>query len=682
MTAVALLAGVGGQASASVASVVVAATTGAPAGGVWGNAETVPGFKALSAMGASVTSISCASAGECSAGGFYADQNRRDQSFVVSEINGVWGKAAEVPGSGPLNAGGDGQVNSVSCAAPGDCSAVGSYRDGSGRFQAFVASQANGVWGQALEIPGGGPLNVGGNAQGVSVSCGSPENCSAGGEYSDGSGDGQAFVVSEVNGVWGQAAQVPGSGTLNGGGNATILSMSCPSAGNCSASGFYLDSSDHNQAFVVSEVNGAWGNAAEVPGSDTLNVGSAAFAPAISCATPGNCSAGGNYTDGSGNSQVFVVNQVNGVWGQAAEVPGSDTLNADGHAGISSMSCTAPGDCSAGGSYRDGAGGNQAFVVNEANGVWGQAAEVPGSGTLNVGGEASVESLSCTAPGTCSASGSYLDSADHSQAFVVDAVSGVWGQAEEIPGSGTLNVGGSAFAETISCAAPGNCSAGGLYLDAMGIVQAFVANETESSTALAVSSAKVAFGQPNPVKLSVTITPAWASGKVTVTAQPAAGAPISLCAITATAGQGTCDLPGSLLNAGRYQLVAVYKGTKILPGSTSPAKPLTIAAAKSTTALTLSAATISHKHETAEKFTVLVSGQFTGAPVGRLTIAAKSAKRKAVQVCQITLAPGTNTCHLAAKALAPGSYQVTATYAGSTDFRPSTSAKETLKVTK
>ena len=32
--------------------------------------------------------------------------------------------------------------------------------------------------------------------------------------------------------------------------------MSCASAGNCSAGGYYTDSSGHRQAFVVSEVNG------------------------------------------------------------------------------------------------------------------------------------------------------------------------------------------------------------------------------------------------------------------------------------------------------------------------------------------------------------------------------------------------------------------------------------------
>ena len=55
---------------------------------------------------------------------------------------GTWGTAIEVPGLGSLNQGGLAQLASVSCGAAVNCAAVGSYTDGSGHTQAFVASQA------------------------------------------------------------------------------------------------------------------------------------------------------------------------------------------------------------------------------------------------------------------------------------------------------------------------------------------------------------------------------------------------------------------------------------------------------------------------------------------------------------------------------------------------------------
>ena len=60
-------------------------------------------------------------------------------------------------------------------------------------------------------------------------------------------------MVSQVNGIWRTAQKVPGTATLNKGGNANIFSVSCGSAGNCSAGGGYTDNSGHRQAFVLSE---------------------------------------------------------------------------------------------------------------------------------------------------------------------------------------------------------------------------------------------------------------------------------------------------------------------------------------------------------------------------------------------------------------------------------------------
>jgi hypothetical protein len=144
-------------------------------------------------------------------------------------------------------------VNSVSCASAGNCAAGGDYRGRSGAFQAFVASETNGRWGKAIQVPGSGTLNAGGYAGVSSVSCGSAGNCSAGGDYGGRSGAFQAFVASETNGRWGKAIQVPGSGsgTLNAGDYAGVNSVSCGSAGNCAAGGSYTDGSGIVQGFVT-----------------------------------------------------------------------------------------------------------------------------------------------------------------------------------------------------------------------------------------------------------------------------------------------------------------------------------------------------------------------------------------------------------------------------------------------
>jgi len=361
----------GSAASASspgslAATQVILGARAVASGSGWGTAEEVPGIAALNAGGlARILSVSCASAGNCSAGGFYTDSSSNNQAFVVKEVSGVWRTAKEVPGTAALNAGGRAQISSVSCASAGNCSAGGFYADGSGNLQAFVVNEVSGVWRTVKEVPGTAALNQGGQARVNSVSCASAGNCSAGGFYTDSSFHVQAFVVKEVSGVWRTAKEVPGTAALNAGIEALLLSVSCASAGNCSAGGFYTDSSKHFQAFVVKEVSGVWRTAKEVPGTAALNTGGEAQLLSVSCASAGNCSAGGFYLDGSGNGQAFVVKEVSGVWRTAKEVPGTAALNAGGFAQILSVSCASARNCSAGGDYTDSSGNGQAFVVNK-----------------------------------------------------------------------------------------------------------------------------------------------------------------------------------------------------------------------------------------------------------------------------------------------------------------------------
>jgi YVTN family beta-propeller protein len=56
-----------------------------------------------------------------------------------------------------------------------------------------------------------------------------------------------------VQGTWHKAIEVPGIAALNKGGSSRVNSISCASAGNCSADGYYSGSGADEQAFVVNE---------------------------------------------------------------------------------------------------------------------------------------------------------------------------------------------------------------------------------------------------------------------------------------------------------------------------------------------------------------------------------------------------------------------------------------------
>jgi hypothetical protein len=317
--------------------------------GAWGKAIEVPGLGALSnGQAAQVFAVSCPSPGNCAAGGDYRSHGRR-QGFVASEKNGHWRTAIEVPGLGALNKGGLAEVNDVSCASAGNCAAGGDYLS-DGRHHAFVVSERNGAWGTAIEVTGLGRHG----AEILTVSCASTGNCAAGGDYTNTFGH-QGFVVSEKNGHWGGAIKVPGLGALNTGGAAYVFSVSCASADSCTAGGTYSynEGSGASLGFVVSERNGRWGRATKVSGLAALNSGGDVGVESVSCGSAGSCAVGGDYANKRQGSEGFVAVERNGRWGTAAEVPGLTALNKSGMSGVNVVSCASAGNCVAGGAYGD-----------------------------------------------------------------------------------------------------------------------------------------------------------------------------------------------------------------------------------------------------------------------------------------------------------------------------------------
>jgi hypothetical protein len=450
-----------------------AARTAAP-GGTWGTARPVPGLAALNAgRNAQVSSMSCASAGNCGGGGDYTDAAGNFQAFVVSQVHGRWGTAQPVPGLVALNTGGDAAVghDQLSCGSAGTCSAAGDYTAGTGQFsdlRAFVVSEQNGSWGRARPVTGAG-VNAAGLALIEGLSCGAAGDCAAGGFYAQRSGHPQAheqaFVINQAGGTWGTAQPVPGLPALNTGGQARINAVSCGAAGDCAAAGSYQDRSHHTQAFVVTETAGTWGTAQPVPGLAALNTGGQAELGAVSCAAAGRCTAAGDYADGAGHVFGFTVTLDKGRWGTAEKIRGA-AVNAGGLAAPSfgSLSCAPAGRCSLGGSYADRSGRHfQVYAASQKAGRWGTAAPLPGAAALNTGRNASINSLSCGAAGNCSAGGFYTDSTRHWQAFVASQAHGAWGAAQQVPGIAALNAGHGGATYAVSCSAAGHCTAGGFY---------------------------------------------------------------------------------------------------------------------------------------------------------------------------------------------------------------------------
>jgi hypothetical protein len=396
-------------------------TGGAPAARALAGQRVTAGFDSLTAIASSARdagsggpalipsgasqlyTVSCGAPGDCAAGG-YVIGGPFVEALMVSERHGIWRNAIEV--ASQLNVASIARVWTVSCPSAGNCAASGTYSADADDFPfTFLVSESDGAWRSAIQMPGAGTA-VNSDPFPWEISCSSAGNCAAGGSYYTGGPDGthQAFLVSERGGTWRPAFQVPGLAALNAGGSASIETVSCPSAGNCAAGGYYEDDDSLWHAFVVGEQHGVWGQAMPVIGTASPSQEpSGAAVDSISCASEGNCTAGGYDTTASGAIQAIVLTEHDGRWGRKSAVLGNPGQ-------VISVSCSAPGSCAAGGYYIGVSQHYQAFVADQRHGRWSKAIEVPGTARLNRGGNAAVNSVSCPRKGPCSAAGYYFAS--------------------------------------------------------------------------------------------------------------------------------------------------------------------------------------------------------------------------------------------------------------------------------
>jgi hypothetical protein len=510
-----------------------------------------------------LNSVSCSAAGSCSAVGFYFGQDGDRQGLLSTESGGLWTPGTEVTPPGDADANPLVDVDAVSCASAGNCTAVGTYTDSSGHAQGLLLTESGGVWsaGTRAALPSGAASNPAAALD--AVSCASPGNCTAVGSYRDSAGYQQGLLLTEsgVTSWTSQEAPVPAGVAANP--DVVLNSVSCGSAADCTAVGSYTDGTE-GQGLLLTQSGSSWSTAeASLPTG-----GTAATVSSVSCAAAGECTAVGSYTAGS-NTQGLLLTQSSGSWGTGAEA--SLPSGATG-ANLASVSCVSSGECAAVGVYTDSAGNGQGLLLSKAGGTWGTGEEagLP-AGASSSNQDADADSVSCSSAGNCSAVGTYFDDADQQQGFLLTEAGGSWSAAAQLTIVSGASSNPDVSLDSVSCAAAGNCGAGGTYIDSANKFQGLLVREA-ANPALTVSapSGDVA-GTAIPASslssgLSSGATP---SGQVTFTvfgpqsSAPTvcggAGTPVASVAVTGdgTYGPSSGFTPSS---GGDYWWYASYDG--------------------------------------------------------------------------------------------------------------------------
>jgi hypothetical protein len=440
----------------------------------WGTGvEVTLPANAESTQRVELTDVSCPSAGECTAVGSYTDSSGDEQGLLLSETSGVWGTAVEA--SLPAGAATEPNVHidSVSCPSSSDCAAVGYYRDSSDIRQVLLLTESSGTWATGVEavLPANAATDP--EVHVSDLSCPAAGECTAVGYYSESSGHQRGLFLTESSGVWGTGVEA----TLPANASAShpdvfLNGLACASAGNCVAVGQYDDASFATEGLILTETSGSWaaGVEAVLPANASSN---AAYLQSVSCPSIGDCTAVGEYTDNSSDLQGLLLTESLGVWETGAEAVRPANAISESDVDVGTVSCPAAGDCTAYGTYWVSDTDHQGLLLTETSGTWAPAIEAPHPANTSTSGNEEA-SLSCPAVGDCALAAGYVNTSRFNSLLVTESA-GVWGPS--IEASAPANAGASKLpvsVNSVACSSPGTCTAVGEYevsfLDRQGMI--------------------------------------------------------------------------------------------------------------------------------------------------------------------------------------------------------------------
>jgi hypothetical protein len=329
--------------------------------------ETVPPLP-VGATGGVLDLVSCPSIGNCTAAGTYLDSNGNDQGLLLDESNAEWGppSTAVLPPNGSVTTSGQTPaIEGLSCWAPGSCAVVGIYGDTYGSPQGWLLTETHGVWAQGVEagLPANASTGEGSYLYPViglePVSCAPNGDCTAVGGYVDRRSNQFGMILSEHAGRWGPAKRTPlpaNAGPNPQQGNAPLSpmgSIACPSAGSCSAVGWYLDNHGSHHGLLLRERAGRW-RQSELAFPSGAHAALGISLDSLACRSTGNCLAVGFYDPTANRLRPLLVPERNGRWTKSTEAPPPKSAGKNDNGSLSSVSCPSAETCVAVGNTQTG----------------------------------------------------------------------------------------------------------------------------------------------------------------------------------------------------------------------------------------------------------------------------------------------------------------------------------------
>jgi hypothetical protein len=341
--------------------------------------------------------------------------------------------------------------------------------------------------------------------------------------------------------------------------------------------------------------------------------------------------------------------------------------------------------------YGAGYNGHSLTVTNSTGTVSYTEATSTDSTDVVVSGTGAISAATSLAPGTYTVGGDDSDTNDDTGTWtfsltVVEASQTIT-FTSTAPSNATV---GATYTVTATGGASGNavtfstmsmCTVSGSTVSFIGVGKCVIdANQAGDADYLAATQVQqtITVGKASQTITFTSTAPSNATVGATYTVTATGGASgnavgfrtTSLCTVSGSTvrfiGVGTCVIDAN--QAGDADYLAAAQATQ----------SFRVAKATSKTVLKLSTIRVTYGHEQVEHLSITVLPQYSGStPTGRVTIS-----ESGTTLCTITLSSGKGRRTLSSRELKAGTYHLVATYGGNTNFKGSTSAKETFTVAK
>ena len=377
--------------------------------------------------------IACPQPASCVAVGYYAQTGAgpagaRANTLAEGSSGGTWSIEPSPNPPGSMGAG----LNGISCPAANACEAVGFYADPSGNLATLAESWDGTQWATQAS-----PNPTSPSSATTAVSCPAATTCMAVGNYYNGSAS-QVFSES-WNGTSWSIQSTPGpSGAVD----AHLTSISCPSATDCTAAGYYSTTGSNELPLAELWNGSAWSIQSMPIPSGSLT----AVLEAVSCSSSGACVAVGYYS-ASSSGGTLAESWDGGAW---SILP---TAKPNGFSGsFTAVSCLSATSCESVGGFNPGTGYPTPFAASWNGSTWTiQSMPTPGGSLLS-----GATALSCTSSSNCTAVGYYEASSSFEYFTLAESWNGAsWSVAA------TPNPPGPAGSRLFGVACPTSCMAVG-----------------------------------------------------------------------------------------------------------------------------------------------------------------------------------------------------------------------------